>query len=162
MRFFTTTLLTLLFAASTFTIGAHAQEIIQSEVDEFSGNMVVQSSFEEIEHEGFPGSADVSVLYVEGDYGIVLTVTSRDSWQLLGADQVQFIIDDDREAFDLLRMETETSGGTTQEEYLILLSLSDLSALASADDVRFRADRNVYTVTPNAQEAMELVINEVE
>lgn len=151
-----------IFILSSFSAELIGQSIIKNEEDEFTGNRIIQSSSERIEHEGFSGSALVSAFYNEGSYFMILSVISRDSWQLLSANTANFIIDDERAEYDLLRIDTDTSGGGTTEQYGIVLSESEFAKFGNAEDLRFRANRNIYTITQEAKDSFLLVLNELQ
>lgn len=154
-------ILTGVFILSSFCSELFGQSIAKNEEDEFTGNRVIQSSAERIEHEGFTGRSFVSAFYNEGRYIMIIEVASTDSWQLLSANTANFIIDGEREEHQLLRIDTDTQSGGTIERYGIMLSASEFEKFGNAEDLRFRANRNVYTVTQEAKDTFLLVSNEV-
>ena len=155
-------ILTSIFILTSLCSEIFGQSIVKNEEDEFTGNRVIQSSSERIEHEGFTGRAFVSAFYNEGSYFLILEVYSSDSWQLLSANTTNFIIDDDRKEYELLRIDTDTSSGGTIEQYGIILSASEFEKFGNAEDLRFRANRNIYTITQEAKDSFLLVLNELQ
>lgn len=152
------TLLTVLLLA--FTIQVNAQELVKNQVDEFTGNKVIQSSYEIIEHTGFSGRAYLSTFYSDSPV-LMINVISRDSWQILGAKKAQFIIDEERKEYSLHQIDTEIQSGSVIESYGIIMTKKELVQLANASDIRFRINRNVYTVTQNAKGGIQLLLNEI-
>ena len=136
-----------------------SQSLIKDEVDEFTGNHIIQTDHVRISHEGYSGRSFVSFAHIEGDNYMIITVMSRDSWQILGADVARFIIDENRKGFDLIRMDTDVGRGTTTERYAIILTIDDFISLRDADDVRFRINRNIYELNDEAKKSIGLVVN---
>ena len=143
------------------TIGAFGQSLSQNEIDEFSGERVVAAESISIEHEGFSGTARIIPAYTNNEYVFILTVMSRDSWQILGADNAQFIIDEDRNRFSLLRIDTDTNRGNVVEQYGMKFNQQEFEKIANASDVRFRINGNVYTVNQEVKDSVQLVIDTV-
>lgn len=152
------TLLTILILA--FTVQVNAQELVKNEVDEFTGDKVIQSSYELIEHTGFSGGVYLSAFYSDSPV-LMINVLSRDSWQILGAKSARFLIDGERIEHSLHQIDTEIESGSVVESYGIILTKKELAELANADDIRFRINRNVYTVTQNAKAGIQLLLNEI-
>lgn len=144
---------------------AYAQEIVEDSEDEFNGARKVRTSTHQIDHEGFSGSARIVYLHVgeaeTGSYGMALNVRSRDSWQILGSDTAEFIVDEKRATYDLSRSNTDISGGITSEVYIIASTQGELREIGVAEDVRFRVNGNVYTLTNEAKEAARLIVDRV-
>lgn len=143
------------------TIGAFGQSLSQNEIDEFSGERVVVAEHVLIEHEGFSGRANIFPAYTGNRYLLILTVMSRDSWQILSADNAQFIIDEDRNRFSLLRIDTDINRGNVVEQYGMEFNQQEFEKIANASDVRFRINGNVYTVNQEAKDSVQLVIDTV-
>lgn len=143
-----------------FTSQITAQSLVQNKTDEFTGNRVVQSDDEQISHDGFSGKSYIGAIYTSGDYAIILTVVSNDSWQLLSTDKAYVVSDGERMDFRLHRFETDVSSGVTIEQYGILVSRDELRQFADSNDFRIRANRNIYTVSVQAKDAFRLVLNE--
>lgn len=153
------TLFIFLFFSSGLMTVLNGQSIIKNEVDEFTGNRVIQSDYERIEHDGFSGRAFVSAFYNEGTYLLVLTVRSNDSWQLLSTDAAYFIIDGERESYNINQFESDVSNDSTMMQYSITLSESEFESFGKAEEIKFRINRNVYTLSQEAIKSFSLVLD---
>ncbi len=156
------TLLLFLLLISGSLSSLHAQSLTQDKVDEFTGDRIIQSESEKIDHEGFSGRTYISAFYNEGTYVMIITVISNDSWQLLSTNTAYFLIDGERESHDLKRVETDVSSGTTTERHAIILSESEFERFGEAEEIRFKAGGNVYTLSQEAIKSFSLVLDTLE
>ena len=155
-------LLAVLAFLFVFVGPAAGQSIELDEEDEFTGDRVVRSSFESVDHDGFSGRARMSVAYIGDSYALTLLTRSRDSWQFLNSDKAYFIIDEARVTHDLDRLGTETTRGAVIEHYAFLLTPEELLQIAGGTDVRFRAAGNIFTVGESTKANIQLVLDAVE
>lgn len=155
-----TSLLTVLFFLGATGL-IHAQEITRDGEDDFRGERIVETSREQIEHEGFPGSSRVTFLYAYRSYLLALIVTSSAGWQIYGDDTAEFIVDENRRTYNIELLSTDRNQGVTSGHYGISLEEGEVRELGSAEDVRFRINGNVYTLTDEAKEAAQLIVDRV-
>lgn len=151
-----TTLLVLFFFIGGLT-ELNGQSLVKNEEDEFTGDRVIQSEFVKIDHEGYRGTAYISAFYVEGTYALVITISSNDSWQLLGTETASFFIDGERESYSLERIGTDVSSDT--ERYGIMLSESGFNKFGQAEEIKFRAKGNVHTFNKQAINSFSIVLD---
>jgi hypothetical protein len=154
-------LITLLAITLVIAMQANAQGLIKNEIDEFSGNRIIQSDYIKIDHEGFSGRAFTTAMYSEGDYFLVLNTYSNDSWQLLSTDSADFVIDGQRSTKDLYNVDSDVDGGVVMESKAFILSKDEFEEFASAETVKFRANRNIYTLTDKAKQGIRIVLTEI-
>ena len=149
-------ILILLIPALTF-----GQSISRDVTDEFSGNRIIQTESIRIDHEGFGGITSISFVYHEGDVVMLIEIASRDSWQLTRAKSIDTIIDERRESFDILRLNSKASRGVVYESYIAYLDMDWLLIISEAGDVRFRANRNVFTLNKKVKQSAKLLYDRV-
>jgi len=137
------------------------QSISRDGVDEFSGRLVIQTESIRIGHEGFSGEVELSFAYIGGDIMMLIMLTSRDSWQLTRAQSIAMIIDERRETFDLNRLNTKVFRGGVYESHIVFLNPELLLAISEAGDVRFRANRNIFTLNNKAKQSARLLHDRV-
>lgn len=136
---FTPLFVVLLLLTSLFLTTTASGQLIQSdEIDEFSGNRVVIGETVDIDITSISGQSTIGFSYAAETLILVFHNNSRDSWQFLGHNEIQFIVDDDRWSLDFDRASSESLRRGTYEMNVVLLTESQARQLQNAEDVRFR------------------------
>jgi len=143
-------LLTLLLL--TFT--AQAQIIQTNDVDEFTGMERIVSSWESVNQDSFSGKVQSAVAYLDGEYYMLIQVLSNDSWQILGANEALFLVDEKRLSYKIHEMDSEVESGYILESYIIEV---DADKFFNASHVKLRINGIVYELSYKAINSFKLV-----
>ena len=163
-----TAAVTLLF----FTVydAATGQTFEVNRYDEATGNRILVTNNEKIDHEGFTGSAFVSAMFgrdkTESNehtehYTLVIEIFSEDGFEVFNADSVNFTIDDEMVRYKLFVIATERREQSNFESCFVQLTKTDFERFGKARDLRFRILNNDFTITQNAKDALLLVLREI-
>jgi hypothetical protein len=144
---------------------AAGQTFKMDEYHEDSGNRILLTSNEQIDHDGFTGSVFVAASFARinsedtESYSFHIEVHSNDGFEMFTADSVNFFIDDEREQYKLFVSAAERREESNFESGFIQLKKTEFEKFGKATDLRFRIHNNDFTVSQNAKDAFLLVLN---
>lgn len=131
----------------------YGQDTSSCETDEFTGETNCKTEVVNLSSAESNVSRTIFQMVYQSEsqtYFMAFAFASSE-WQYLNTEKIYFLLDGERENYELLSVDSDISGGTVVEQYGIQLVSEDIERFLNAEEIRFKIRNDIYEFNSEAK-----------